>query len=327
MTDEPLPRRRVPRRTIAWVAFGLTLAAVLAMLAVTSRPSVCASCHAMRPYADALRATAHRDLPCYGCHLAAGAWSWPEFKAHELFVMYPGALRGGKPAGAGTRAAGHRCLGCHEAVLARTVSGPALRISHKDCAPDRCDGCHAASAHGGATRWTRQPVMEDCLRCHATRGSVKCDTCHTLRSRASRLRSSAWRVTHGPQWRTQHGMGDIVLCAICHADSECARCHGIPVPHPASFGPSHGEYSVSPSAKCLQCHSKAAFCDDCHGVAMPHPAGFTRTHATVAASQTDKRCALCHILADCAACHATHKHPVVGGSPITGSLLPGVKRP
>ena len=328
MTDEPLPRWRVSRRLIAWVTLSVTLALLSATLVVTSQPTVCASCHAMRPYADAQTSTAHRGLACYDCHLAAGVWSWPSFKTRELFVMYPRALRGGKPSGAGTRAAGRRCLGCHEAVLARTVSGAGLRFSHKDCVPERrCDACHAAPAHGSATRWTRQPIMEDCLRCHAPRGSVRCDTCHALRSRTSLLKSSAWRVTHGPEWRLQHGMGDITLCAVCHADSDCVRCHGIPVPHPVGFWPSHGEYSRGASAKCMDCHSKAGFCDGCHGVAMPHPAGFARTHGTVATSKTDKRCGRCHILADCAACHATHKHPVITGSPMTGTLLPGVRKP
>lgn len=328
MTDTQAPTRRLSRRAIAWIVVAGVALLLAGGLTATSMPAACASCHSMRPFAEGQARTPHKNVGCYSCHLAAGAWSWPEFKMRELFVMYPAAMRGGAPSGTGTRAAGRRCLDCHADVLGRTTKGPALRISHRACVKDgRCDTCHTASAHGGATRWVRQPVMEDCLSCHVTRDDVACGTCHVRRSRETLLASSAWRVTHGPAWRTQHGMGNIDLCRVCHTQADCVRCHAIPIPHPVSFGPEHGQYSRLPTAKCDDCHDRRTFCDACHGVPMPHAADFIKTHGQVASSRTDARCGRCHILGDCTTCHATHQHPPVSGSPMSDTLLPGVKKP
>lgn len=325
MTDESGARRHTARRAIA-IAVGALLLLIAASLAVTSESSVCASCHAMRPYADGLATTKHRDVACYTCHLTAGAWSWPAFKARELFVMYPAALSGATVSGVGSRTAGRRCVDCHGAVLAKTVSGSGLRIAHKTCASGRdCSSCHDAS-HGAATRWKRTPVMEDCLRCHAARADAACDKCHVSRTRETLLKKSAWRVTHGAGWKTQHGMGDIYLCRTCHKDADCVTCHGLPIPHPDDFGRTHGEYSRSHADRCPQCHSGTAFCNDCHGLTMPHPAGFTRYHGAEAKSKADKRCNRCHFPADCEACHSSHKHPADTAGQAGGSLLPGVMR-
>ena len=76
--------------------------------------------------------------------------------------------------------------------------------------------------------------------------NVGCDLCHQGRDAAARVKSSAFAVTHGPKWKTTHGMGDIATCTVCHAASDCADCHGAGVPHEPNFVDVHSSYAAQP---------------------------------------------------------------------------------
>ncbi len=208
---------------------------------------------------------------------------------------------------------------CHEQVLKGVVVANGIRINHASCATTAsCTDCHSSTAHGSATRWVRSYDMDGCLECHvAVEATWTCDLCHEGRDAADRVKFAAFAVTHGPKWKTTHGMGDAATCTVCHAASDCADCHGAGVPHEPNFVDVHSSYATEGDARCASCH-KDAFCNACHGTEMPHPAGFTRRHAAASKEQPDL-CTRCHDKSDCTNCHVKHVHP--GGA--VGSAVPG----
>ncbi|MDH4140902.1 MAG: hypothetical protein OEV43_10085, partial [Coriobacteriia bacterium] len=187
-----------------------------------------------------------------------------------------------------------------------------LRIRHETCdtPTGECAACHSAAIHGAASRWARQPVMEDCIVCHrALKVSAECDTCHRGRAEEERLVKGPWQVTHGVRWQETHGMGTLEYCSACHPDDYCVSCHGIPMPHGVEFGRTHGILSVEPGVECTQCHPSREFCDECHVHEMPHPAGFLPEHSSIAVNRLDPTCLACHPKDSCYVCHEKHTHP------------------
>lgn len=298
-----------------WIsAIVLAVAAVLFVVG-SSSPKFCGACHAMRPYVESHANSTHTGASCYDCHLAEGNWSLVEHKAAEFFRMYPTALLGrardGLP-GPASEVARARCLECHGEGqdVAALVGG--LRILHSTCSPSpaSCDECHSAVPHGAEVRWIREPVMEDCVGCHAELGApLDCDTCHAAKIETERLATGPWSVTHGPQWRTTHGLGDVRTCVACHTPSKCAGCHGVELPHPRDFPNEHGTLAISGLQDCLVCHDKPSFCDDCHGIEMPHPKTFRPEHSSITTDTSDPSCLGCHRESDCGECHIRHTHP------------------
>lgn len=264
----------------------------------------------MRPYAQALNASAHKSVACYDCHLQAGAWDWPDSKLTEVFRMYPRAAES-TLTGPASRLSPAPCLKCHEGVLAGPITKGGIRIEHRFCAPqDSCDGCHSSSAHGKAIRWIRQPVMEECVACHLdNKAKSDCDTCHEGRVETERLASGPWQITHGAAWENTHGMGDLRYCKTCHPTDYCTPCHKITLPHPIEFPTTHGKDALKKDATCFKCHDRVKLCDPCHGREMPHPPTFLAKHSGIAKTREDAACLTCHRISDCERCHAAHTHP------------------
>jgi hypothetical protein len=310
MSPQDTPRARMPRARVIVISIAAAALLLVLVSVLGSSPAACGSCH--KPYAQALAETAHMGVACYDCHLDAGLASWTSFKTSELVVMYPAALIGRGVEGPGARVARDRCANCHAKVLTGILQAKGTRIRHDTCAKDQpCDQCHGVVAHGKATRFVRQPVMDDCVRCHLEqKATINCDACHIEKSSRERLAAGPWQVTHGKNWRKTHGMGDITVCNVCHPQSKCVSCHGTPIPHAEDFGRTHGASAMSPEQKCDGCHDRTAFCKGCHGIDMPHAAGtFLKEHGKIAKSRTDKACLKCHYQDDCDACHAKHTHP------------------
>jgi hypothetical protein len=152
--------------------------------------------------------------------------------------------------------------------------------------------------------------MEDCYACHAQRTKkTGCDVCHTGRGQRERTQVGSFRVTHGPNWQSTHGMGRMDSCAACHDDSKCVGCHGAGVPHGGEFLVRHATHSKSKDAKCTTCH-RSEFCTDCHAYPMPHTRDFTLDHAKTVEADGKRKCLTCHDEADCIGCHVSHVHPV-----------------
>ncbi len=291
------------------LGFGALLVVVLA---AGSSSSACVSCHAMRPYAPD-DASAHAAVGCYRCHLENGTWDWPGHKSVELLRMYPATLFGGTSVrGMSAQVSSKPCLDCHDGVFKRVTERNGLRVRHETCVPDGndCSACHSAAIHGSASRWARQPVMEDCVACHRRlKAPADCDTCHQGRSESERLARGPWQVTHGARWKDTHGMGALEYCSTCHPDDYCVACHGIPMPHTVDFGRIHGALSTEPGVECAQCHKSREFCDDCHVHEMPHPADFLPNHSSIAVDREDTTCLSCHPSEACWNCHEKHAHP------------------
>ncbi|MDI6711869.1 MAG: hypothetical protein QMD96_01380 [Anaerosomatales bacterium] len=306
---DPLAARpRCPNRG-ALAVVAIAAVTVVLVLGGGSTRAACAVCH--RGLGGAAGAApGHARLSCYACHLGRGAADWPSFKARELFVMYPKAVAGAGLTYGPAPVERAACLRCHRRVADSVVEANGIRVDHRACAADRpCGDCHGASAHGSALRWSKQPVMEECVACHRAAGSpTECDSCHVEHTERERLAKGPWQITHGANWSKTHGMGTLQWCATCHPSGYCVRCHGVGLPHPADFGRTHGALAKAPKAACRSCHDEA-LCDGCHGVPMPHPEGFLVRHSSEASSSADPKCLSCHIQKDCQACHEMHVHP------------------
>lgn len=307
-----MQEQRVGRRTfITAIATGVLVAVLGAGALVTSRPTFCGSCHAMSAAADGHAAGAHRSVGCYRCH-ARGPVEVAGFKLFELTAMYPSLLREATLTAAARPVADSACIVCHQGLDDGIQRARGVAVRHSTCAAEqRCGACHTAAAHGRGVRIQGGPWMDECVRCHLSRSAtVECDVCHEGRREKDRLARGPWQVTHGPAWRTTHGMGELALCRTCHEPEKCVRCHGLPMPHPDDFGVQHGrEAKRIGRARCTSCHDAAAFCDACHTLPMPHPVGFLRRHSTEARSPEDHRCLRCHEERSCEWCHEKHVHP------------------
>ena len=302
---------RRARRVSIVIATLLVLGALLLLDSTLGmQPAACASCHA--EFARGQEAGPHASLSCFSCHLESGAWSRPGLTWQKWTVMYPRQVVGAPPRPA-RDVSRDACVSCHGDVANDSlVYGSGLRILHSVCVepPARCTACHGAVSHGQAVRWGQQPEMDACIACHVERSAtLECDACHVGRLEIERLRRGPWRVTHGPEWSTTHAMGDYSSCVTCHEPDYCARCHDVPVPHPLTFGSTHGSFARDGRDSCAACHQTEVFCDGCHGVAMPHPDDYLRVHSSDAVTMQDERCLSCHTSLACDGCHVRHVHP------------------
>jgi len=328
--DQAKGARRGPRIGLVVLVGVLVLLVGLMGIAVAgSNSRACSACHGKQT--ASLASSPHTHESCYQCHLDNGAWGMVGQKGAELGLMYPAAVLGRGLVQPARMTSRENCLKCHTVVLTKVTTSHGLRMNHATCAPGpTCDTCHSSVAHGEAVRWNPGLSMDQCIACHSQRNvSTVCTTCHLGDPGDRPSSSGAWQVVHGPNWRTTHGMGDQKTCGGCHEPSYCARCHGVPVPHPQEFGATHGAAAQKDTAACLVCHkSQTAFCDACHGMPMPHPVGFLKEHNAIAKGEADPRCIRCHVASDCTLCHANHVHPgASAGVPVPWTQTPEVRRP
>lgn len=309
--DERDARRR--SRWHAGYVISVAVTLLLALIAWTGSGTLynttCSWCHSLTFEGEI--PVAHDGLACYSCHRAATLDGFIAAKAAEVQMVGRKVLgaTGLKTATVPPRSA---CLDCHEDVLMRTVERGGLMIDHGTCAGPgvACTDCHWGVGHGSPARPARGIAMDRCMECHDDiEASWDCDTCHVGSGHASRPSVGSWAVTHGPEWRRTHGMGEVSTCGACHSPDLCADCHEVSLPHPGGYvNGKHGEEAKPDTSRCVACHQQS-FCDDCHSVEMPHPADFLPTHSSVVEAQGEDSCAWCHVLDDCDLCHVGHVHP------------------
>lgn len=323
----PLPRlglTNLQRRALLASLVLAFIAAFVVLVAGSSNPRVCSACHQSQH--AALEESVHKGQRCYSCHLDAGPWSIVQAKTDEFFDMYPSKVFPGDYRDPGIRTSRGACASCHRNVIDKTVESKGLRINHAACAKDpaRCDRCHSGVAHPASLRWERISIMDDCVLCHEQNNvSNACDLCHEGRLRIDRIQSGPWQVTHGARWRATHGMGKLETCRTCHKDTDCMKCHVVPIPHPPDFLPTHGPVAIKEQKACMSCHLDRRWCDACHGVDMPHdPIAFLPAHPRIAKTTADPICTNCHDANDCRRCHTAHVHPSRTDGTLK-SLMPG----
>ncbi|MBI5231304.1 MAG: hypothetical protein HY876_03965, partial [Coriobacteriales bacterium] len=291
---------------IAWLA---TLALATAE---AKHADACVGCHPA--YVRAASGARHSSLTCQQCHSASG-FAAPIVNGIDMQRRYVAAAGGGDASA--TRVDDGPCIGCHARVLRGTVTAGGIAVRHRDFAAWRCADCHGGVGHAVQGRSYRTVEMGACLGCHenAPTRLDRCEICHKDGPPKRRpTMTSAWRLTHGENWKRLHGMGELSQCKTCHEPAFCAQCHGTAIPHPATWTTEHAVGATDGQrGACLQCHEKK-WCDRCHGIEMPHGAGFLRRHGSIAEERSVAVCTRCHEQAACDNCHFESSHPQLPGA-------------
>lgn len=305
MQPENRSRTRLLITILSLAIVALVAINALALASVAVSPPRCDSCHTAE--SASLEKRDHASVSCESCHVPQSADGRVRFAVDTVYGMYlPLREFSGREV---SGVSNETCAKCHKAVNDGVV-GTALRINHATCSVESsCTDCHSRTAHGDDVEWQRTYDMFECLSCHMrTAAKIDCNTCHTDRSPKERILSGTFAVSHSANWRQTHGMGDALACGACHTSEKCGKCHGVGVPHPASFRTVHGRVASSKDAKCQSCHSED-FCSDCHGVQMPHPPSFKPQHSAIVKKDGRASCDKCHAKSDCTTCHEMHVHP------------------
>lgn len=309
--DGSVPARL--RVIMTWIVFSGLGVAFLVAVAVGYTATVlpgCASCHMTGSFGSETLASPHADVACVGCHVDNTMTGRVSFAFRELFHMVVPIVDDLDRSYA--EVPSERCKQCHMDILDSGIRGVrGLRMQHVTCVGGSdCTDCHSLTAHGAATVWPRTAQMEGCYECHGRTNQVTdCDACHSGQRERQDVFDGPFRITHGVEWETTHGMGDMGICGACHDASKCAGCHGAGVPHGGAFLSRHAEFSVAQDAQCTSCH-REDLCIDCHRYPMPHSVEFVLNHSNTVASDGETACRTCHDERDCTACHTAHVHPV-----------------
>jgi hypothetical protein len=316
----------------------------------------CPQCH---PGALTGTQTADRLLPspqvCDRCHGSRHV---------EFGAVQPGP----EPRGA--------CAFCHEgydpskplAVARVVLPEPAIRVNHRAHAARNigCRQCHGAVQQLALATVDQMPRMRGCLRCHdlpaASRGDAPsgCPTCHLVLPGGRLKTHLPSGVLMPPRWlgHAEHDAGFVQrhkrvaadnsrLCASCHTEDDCARCHDGRVRprdiHPNDFLSMHPIAARQNSPRCSSCHQAQSFCNPCHqraGVTMSgaawarrqqgrfHPPTEVFTsgprssrHHGWEAQRNLTACVSCHTERDCASCHASRSGGGIGVNPHPAGFL------
>ncbi|MCL2776735.1 MAG: cytochrome c3 family protein [Polyangiaceae bacterium] len=244
------------------------------------------------------------------------------------------------------------------------IPPPNLLFSHKKHAARNigCGQCHGDVAEIELATREQLPRMQGCVKCHQqpdspASGDAKgaCDTCHIKRGVAEggllrtvfpsgvlRPQQGMHNAEHTPDFLERHkqvAASDSALCANCHKEEYCARCHDGRVRprsiHPSDYLAMHPVEARLATQKCTSCHREQSFCLTCHqrlGVSMSGPSGVREAgrfhppksvwsdpprrpgHHAFEAMRNLDACVSCHIERDCVTCH--------GGQGIGGGFSP-----
>jgi hypothetical protein len=301
------------REVIAFLLISFVIILISGVSALTPLPSFCNTCHG-RDY-QAWKESPHREVNCDFCHQQSGLLGLgvQRVKVLRMFASQATGLYG-RPVTAQVER--EQCRLCHLDVESKVIVRNALRVSHDEFTKEgwQCTECHNTIAHKGVTPNEEFGTMEKCLECHnLERASTQCDLCHIENvERERRVTKDVWRVTHGPAWRSLHGMGNLSSCSVCHSENYCAKCHKIALPHTEAWMANHGGIAKQVPDSCTQCHQQN-LCKSCHQIEMPHPATFLPEHPKIEKQRGEAFCLKCHMKASCDLCHARHIHRAVWG--------------
>ncbi len=198
------------------------------------------------------------------------------------------------------------CEACHPDYMEQPGTAGDLVFSHPVHIDQdiECVTCHEPPLGHFETP---APMMMACLSCHEGETAPnQCANCHRkLDEIAPGIDEPAVHLNPDPATRK--------TCEKCHdVQVWCEQCHGLIMPHPATWKKEHGEVALTQSDTCVKCHQSKdpTFCIDCHGVEMPHPAFWYSSHGDVAEANPDS-CEGCHppVLDLCNRCHHAGYEP------------------
>jgi len=294
------------------IALAGAIIAINIVVAGTSSPLFCATCH--RSQAEALESTPHKITRCNSCHQRNDIFDIVSWRVKVLGMVARQATFSYKQPVIANVSRGS-CIRCHQNILTEVTKRNAIKVSHKeiDDASFKCAECHNTVAHPGAVTSPKFPEMDKCATCHNDQqASVSCGVCHMKEvDKRKRVRTS-WSVTHGPEWKRLHGMGNLDTCRSCHDGDDCLRCHNTALPHPDFWAKLHSRHAKADLDGCYQCHHKA-YCLSCHGTVMPHAEDFLKRHGRDVKDNGKELCQKCHLDSGCDNCHTRHIHPGIPG--------------
>ncbi|HCG98435.1 MAG TPA: hypothetical protein DE036_01085 [Actinobacteria bacterium] len=268
----------------------------------------CAACHATKKQYASWKTSPHKNISCLACHKDTGYLSFARLELGSgknfvawLFRAYQDPVA--------SQVGNEGCLVCHDREVKHTIVSKGIRVSHKEFENYHCTDCHANVAHEIEGRTRNQPDMDSCSDCHNYyEGDVECEKCHPSNAETEKLSTRGpWKITHGPAWKSTHGMGDPKTCATCHDALFCMSCHNSEVPHPQPWSHLHPRSAKQNVQGCYQCHRKE-LCMDCHRIEMPHPDGFLRNHEFEVEERGYDLCWRCHSGNNCMPCHLSAAH-------------------
>jgi len=284
------------------------IVAINIIIAGTSSSLFCTACHYGQ--AVALKGSEHNSIRCNTCHQRDDIFDVLAWRVKVVgMVARQATFIYGKPVIANIPR--DNCVRCHENVLIEVVRRNAIKVSHKEIndAKYRCTSCHSTVAHPDTAINPKFPTMDKCTGCHnGQRVSSSCGVCHMKEVDERKRVKTTWSMTHGPEWKRLHGMGELNSCAVCHGTEYCLKCHNTALPHPDFWVRLHPRDAKAEVEGCYQCHHKN-YCMNCHGVEMPHVEGFLKRHADDVNKKGKKLCVRCHLETGCDRCHARHAHP------------------
>lgn len=244
----------------------------------------------------------------------------------------------------------NECSNCHGSGLVReslALTASNLTFEHKTHV-DRLRG-QCVRCHSGVTENSDhvRPPMASCLSCHEHQDELAqraCDRCHKDLHAGDTAPST--HLVHEGDWLREHGVRAAAardLCNTCHAERQCAGCHGKTTPalpermafdeplragvHRAGFKSRHSLEAKAQPALCTTCHTTDS-CESCHsknnlgaasGGRSPHPPGWLGLRGEQnehgrAAWRDPTQCASCHGGAGEQLCVGCHKVGGVGGT-------------
>ena len=258
-------RRRlgVKRRSRLALVMGI-VATIIALVSIVSMlpetriaSSQCGSCHEIAASVESWEAGVHASVGCYGCHATGGLSGSVAASVRGVVRLVSGSER--QVEGIPEMVFQSRCLNCHEGIRGSVTEGQ-VRMRHSDVidAGFACTTCHLGVGHGGevdSQRMDDRPVMSYCLSCHdGVQAPAECTFCHET------------RPSDPPDVVPAGNTAARSTCVGCHnteTEEKCIDCHGLLLPHPASFRGEHAGISYRDPALCTRCHEYARASEGC----------------------------------------------------------------
>lgn len=295
----------------------------------TASPRLCFACHEMELRAASWSESAHNVVGCVKCHQAPTAWYEVPTRvagragllARDVAAHLSGEFSDpiDAPSVGSAPVTDDVCLQCHDPNREAT-SGYRILIDHVEHARRNgsCVSCHVRTAHPLETRGGPLSLMSQCYTCHGAPeypdADTACGTCHPAGYEllpASHT-EERWERGHGDVSEV-----DATLCVMCHEQSFCDDCHGLPMPHPdrwAAGDQGHAVLAEPDPAVCEPCHSGGPdLCTMCHHTSYePLTGTWIDQHSVEVKAEGSEYCLTCHPGPYCSFCHT---RLVEGGGP------------